>query len=231
LNELGLAVPKALVRIGDKPIIWHLMRHYTSFGYDDFVLCLGYLQNQVREFFGGDPSINDEAVKIDRDGLRCSVRLVDTGLDTNTGGRLKAVESLCKGEDRFFVTYGDGLSDVDLNSLLAFHIEHGRKATLTAVHPISNFGILKLRDDSSVSEFREKPVLENWINGGFFVFDQGIFHLLEENSVLEQAPLASLASDGELMAYKHTGFWKCMDTHKDNVELNQLWETHAPWKA
>jgi glucose-1-phosphate cytidylyltransferase len=231
LNELGLAVPKALVPIGGKPVIWHLMRLYTSFGFDEFVLCLGYLQNQIRSFFGGDQALDDEFVKIDLNGLKCKVRLVDTGQDTNTGGRLKTVESLFGEGERFFLTYGDGMSDIDLASLLQFHIDQGKTATLTAVHPVSNFGILKLRDDSSVADFNEKPVLDDWINGGFFVFERGIFNLLEDNSVLEQDPLTSLAETGELMAYKHTGFWKCMDTHKDNAEMNQLWESHAPWKV
>lgn len=230
LNELGLAIPKALVPIGGKPVIWHLMRLYTSFGFDEFVLCLGYLQDQIRSFFGGDQSLTDEIVDVNLDGLNCSLRLVDTGTDTNTGGRLKAIENFCSKDERLFVTYGDGLSDVDLKTLLQFHIDHGKTATLTAVHPVSNFGILEMRDDSSVAAFKEKPILENWINGGFFVFDREIFGLLDENSVLEQDPLASLAETGELMAYKHTGFWKCMDTHKDNVELNRLWESHAPWR-
>ena len=231
LNELGLAVPKALVPIGGKPVIWHLMRLYTSFGFDDFVLCLGYLQDKIRSFFGMEHSVADEVVNVDLDGLRCRVQLVDTGLDTNTGGRLKSIERLCKEDERIFVTYGDGLSDVDLNNLLKFHVDHGKTATLTAVHPVSNFGILELRDDSSVSDFKEKPIVDSWINGGFFVFDRGIFDLIGEGTVLEQRPLASLAESGELMAYKHTGFWKCMDTHKDNVELNQLWRSHAPWKV
>jgi glucose-1-phosphate cytidylyltransferase len=231
LNELGLAVPKALVPIGGKPVIWHLMRLYSSFGFDEFVLCLGYLQDQIRFFFGEDRLVNDEVLNVDLDGLKCRVRLVDTGLDTNTGGRLKVIERFCSDDERFFVTYGDGLSDVDLKTLLKFHDGHGKTATLTTVHPVSNFGILELGTDSSVAAFKEKPVLESWINGGFFVFEQAIFRLLDENSVLEQAPLASLAETGELMAYKHTGFWKCMDTYKDNVELNQLWESHAPWKV
>ena len=231
LNEIGLAVPKALVPIGGKPVIWHLMKLYTGFGFDEFVLCLGYLQDQIRLFFDGDQSLTDEVVDVDLDGLKCRVQLIDTGIDMNTGGRLKLIEKFCSEDARFFVTYGDGLSDVDLRALLKFHVDHGKTATLTAVHPISNFGILELRDDSSVADFKEKPVLDDWINGGFFIFERGIFSFLDDNSVLEQAPLAFLAETGELMAYKHTGFWKCMDTHKDSVEMNQLWKSHAPWKV
>lgn len=231
LNEMGMAVPKALVPVGGKPVIWHLMRLYTSFGFNEFVLCLGYLQELIREYFGGNVRNTDEFVSVDLDGLKCRIRLVDTGQDTNTGGRIKTVEEHADSDERFFVTYGDGLSNVDLRELLDFHLEHGKTATLTAVHPISNFGILELRDDSSVAEFKEKPILEDWINGGFFVFERRIFDYLDKTSVLEQTPLATLASENQLMAYKHRGFWKCMDTHKDNVELNQLWETHAPWKV
>jgi glucose-1-phosphate cytidylyltransferase len=229
LNEMGSAVPKALVPVGGKPVIWHLMRLYTSFGFDEFVLCLGYLQERIREYF--NENSRDELVAADIEGLKCRVRLVDTGQDTNTGGRIKAVEKFCKNDERFFVTYGDGLADIDIRSLLDFHLDHHKTATLTAVHPVSNFGIVELRDDSSISEFREKPVLDDWINGGFFVFERKIFEYLGETSVLEQGPLNTLAHTGDLMGYKHNGFWKCMDTYKDNVELNQLWESHAPWKV
>jgi len=234
LNEMGIAVPKALVPIGGKPVIWHLLQIFTHYGFDDFVLCLGYLSEKIEDYFAHIATKQDhenEAVQhIDSDGLKCRVELVDTGLDTNTGGRIKALESLLTGEDRFFVTYGDGLANVDLRALLEFHLSHGKTATLTAVHPVSNFGVLELDGGSAVKEFREKPILENWINGGFFVFENRIFDRLESDSVLEREPLVSLASDGELMAFQHSGFWKCMDTYKDNVEMNELWETHAPWK-
>jgi glucose-1-phosphate cytidylyltransferase len=235
LNQTGAAIPKALVPIGGRPVIWHLLRIFADHGFDDFVLCLGYLSEKIEQYFTdiatkGDTG-NEKGSCVESDGLNCRVQLVDTGLDTNTGGRIKALESVLAGEERFFVTYGDGLADVDLKSLLNFHIEHGKTATLTAVHPISSFGILDLDGDSAVKEFREKPVLENWINGGFFVFEQQIFQYLEHDSILEREPLATLAKEGELMAYKHSGFWKCMDTHKDNLELNELWATHAPWKV
>jgi glucose-1-phosphate cytidylyltransferase len=234
LDEMGTAVPKALVPIGDKPVIWHLLQIFTHHGFDDFVLCLGYLSDKIKDYFDGVAvgrgCEDNDVCHIDSDGLKWRVQLVDTGLDTNTGGRIKALESLLAGEERFFVTYGDGLANVDLRALLEFHLEHGKTATLTAVHPVSNFGILELGVGSAVKEFREKPILENWINGGFFVFENRIFDRLESNSVLELEPLVSLASEGELIAFQHSGFWKCMDTYKDNLEMNELWQSQPPWK-
>jgi glucose-1-phosphate cytidylyltransferase len=157
--------------------------------------------------------------------------LAQTGLDTNTGGRIKAIQQLVPDGERFFATYGDGVADVNQKELLNFHVEHGRIATLSAVNPISSFGILDLGKDSSVVRFREKPKLENWINGGFFVFENSIFNYLDADSILEREPLARLANEGQLMAYRHRGFWKCMDTYKDNLELEQLWKDGAPWKT
>jgi glucose-1-phosphate cytidylyltransferase len=232
LNEMGVAVPKALVPIGGKPVIWHLMRIFTHFGFNEFILCLGYLGDNIRKYVSdiSPTEKRDDMFSVDSDDLKCLVNLVDTGLDTNTGGRIKALEPLLEADDRFFVTYGDGLADVDLCALIEFHRLNGKVATLTAVHPVSNFGILELDTGSAVRDFKEKPVLENWINGGFFVFDKSIFGYIDNNSVLEREPLATLAKEGQLMAYKHSGFWKCMDTFKDNVELNELWETHPPWR-
>lgn len=219
LNELGTMVPKALVEVGEKPIIWHLLKLFSSHGFNDFALCLGYLGDQIKGYFVEGNS--DES---------WNVGLYDTGLDTNTGGRLKRIEGDLAGEETFLVTYGDGLADVNLSELLAFHRAHGKIATLTAVHPISNYGLLDIGTDGEVVSFREKPALKEWINGGFFVFDREIFEHLDENSILEREPLEALAEAGELMAYSHLGFWKCMDTYKDSVEFNQLWETGAPWK-
>ncbi|HEY2867536.1 MAG TPA: sugar phosphate nucleotidyltransferase [Pyrinomonadaceae bacterium] len=231
LDEMGKLVPKALVPIGGKPVIWHLMRIFTSQGFSEFTLCLGYLGQKIEQYFGEISDGSKESLRIDRDGLKCRIKLVDTGPDTNTGGRLKAVQTSVSGDENFFVTYGDGLSDVDLNRLADFHGSHGKTATLTAVHPVSNFGMLELDADGSVQHFREKPVLREWINGGFFVFQKEIFDHLDDDPVLEQEPLESLARTGELMAYRHSGFWKCMDTYKDNLEMNVLWDSQAPWKT
>lgn len=217
LNELGRSVPKALVPIGGKPILWHLLRAYASHGHTSFVLCLGYLGDMIREY----------VQQIEEDW---KIEAVDTGLDRNTGGRLHFVRSHLPDDEPFFVTYGDGLSDVDLGKLERFHRQHGKIGTLTAVHPVSSFGILDIDEQQAVREFREKPKLKDWINGGFFVFDPGIFDHLDENSILEKEPLSRLAASGQLKAFLHDGFWKCMDTYKDNLEFQELWDDHPPWK-
>lgn len=218
LGESGRSVPKALINIGEKPIIWHLMSNYAHYGIRDFVLCLGFLGDEIRV----NPLLNS---------TDWNVTFVDTGLDTNTGGRLRQVADYLMGEDTFCVTYGDGLSDVNINSLTDFHRGHGRAATVTAIHPHSNFGIMDVADDGRITAFREKPVLKEWINGGFFVFNQQIFDQLGENDVLEREPFERLSDTGEMMAYKHEGFWKCMDTFKDNLEFEQLWLDGGPWKV
>lgn len=234
LNDMGAAVPKALVTIGGKPVIWHLLKLFASQGLCDFLFCLGFLGGQITEYFAeaadGPSDLVNGGLNIRSDGLVCRVELLDTGLDTNTGGRLKAIENSLAGEQTFLVTYGDGVADVDLRALRNFHRDHGKIATLTAVHPISNFGLLDISSSGNVLEFKEKPKMDEWINGGFFVFDRRIFDYLQPDSILERGPLETLAQEGELMAYRHTGFWKCMDTYKDNIELNELWANSAPWK-
>lgn len=241
LGEHGTNIPKALIEIGGKPIIWHLLKFYSSYGLDDFVLCLGHLGDKIKRYF-------IEHQWLDRDfrletGAERNLHLLssaaenwrvtfaETGLDTNTGGRLKKIRQYVENEETFCVTYGDGLADVNLNRLLSYHRTHRRTATLTTVHPNLNFGLLKIDDNDCVREFHEKPRMDEWINGGFFVFNAGIFDYLGENSVLEQEPFERLAAAGELMAYKHKGFWKCMDTYKDNLEFNHLWDKgKADWK-
>ena len=230
LDEHGLALPKGLFPIGDQPLIWHLCKIYSHSGLNDFIFCTGYLKERYFEYFGHENDVGAEVGKIPQNE-NWNVQLIDTGLDTNTGGRIKRVESVLEGEQTFCATYGDGLSDVDLNRVISFHDSHGKLATLTAVNPTSNFGLLDLDEQSGVRSFQEKPRLDQWINGGFFVFEREIFDYLDENSVLEKQPFETLARDGELMAYQHNGFWKCMDTFKDNRELNDLWETTAPWKV
>ena len=244
LGEHGVNVPKALIDIGGRPLLWHLLKLYAAHGLNDFVLCLGYLGETIKRYFierhwldhdftlelkaSGETQLQKHARA--RDDWR--IAFVDTGHDTNTGGRIKRIQSYIGADETFCVTYGDGLADVDLPALLAFHHAHGKLATLTAVHPRSNFGILKLAANDAVTEFEEKPVLREWINGGFFVFNQGIFDYLDENSVLEREPLERLSRAGELMAFQHSGFWKCLDTYKDNVEFNQLWDDgQAGWKV
>ena len=230
LNELGKAVPKALVEIGGRPIVSHLMERYAASGFNDFSLCLGHLGNKIREYFGADQ--NRETVNFTLDGgSDWTVSLFDTGEETNTGGRIGKIAGSLATYERFFVTYGDGLADIDIADLLRFHLDHGKQATMTAVRPRSPFGIVDIDADNSVGSFREKPKLDVWINGGFFVFERQVLDLLTDDLVLEEKPLETLAQNGELMAYRHDGFWKCMDTYKDSLEFNDLWKAGAPWKV
>ena len=231
LDRHGALIPKALFKIGTDPLILHLFRIYRHFGLNDFVLSLGYLSDEFGKFFGidiGTPEREAET-SIELDGSHLALELVDTGIDTNTGGRVSKLRDRIS--DTFCVTYGDGLADVDLSALIAFHKQHGKIATLTAVNPVSNFGLLDLADDGSVTSFREKPKLKEWINGGFFVFEPTIFDYLDDDCILEKEPFERLAAAGQLRAFRHQGFWKCMDTFKDNVELNEIWENGAPWKV
>lgn len=242
LGEHGASIPKALIEIGGRPVLWHLLKIYGHHGLKDFILCLGYLGDSIKRYFlehqwlysdftlemGG--SVEYRLDKHDQVGEDWRITFAETGLDTNTGGRIKRIEKYLGDDEAFCVTYGDGLADIDLTALVEFHVMHGRLATLTAVHPRSNFGILRIDGDGAVTDFEEKPVMRELINGGFFVFSRRIFDYLDENSVLEREPLQRLASEQQLMAYPHTGFWKCMDTYKDNQEFNQLWETgRAEW--
>jgi glucose-1-phosphate cytidylyltransferase len=219
LRELTTAMPKVLVEVGGKPILWHIMKGYAHHGFKEFLLALGYMGSTIAEYV-------EEANEREHDGW--SVAAIDTGEDTNTGGRIARLQDSIEGEV-FFATYGDGLSDVDLGDLLAFHRRHGRIATVTVVRPRLTFGLVDLEEDR-VSAFTEKPRMNAWINGGFFTFDRRIFDYLGEDSVLETGPLPELAAAGELMAYRHDGFWACMDTYKDNLELNSAWASgEAPW--
>lgn len=231
LDRHGALIPKALFKIGEDPLILHLFRIYRHFGLNEFILSLGYLSEEFGKFFGTEVVApdGDGHSSTELDGSRLGLELVDTGIETNTGGRVSKLRDRIS--ETFCVTYGDGLADVDLSALIAFHKQHGKIATLTAVNPISNFGLLDLSDDDAVTSFREKPKLKEWINGGFFVFEPAIFEYLDDDCVLEKEPFERLAADGELKAFRHQGFWKCMDTFKDNVELNEIWENGAPWKV
>jgi glucose-1-phosphate cytidylyltransferase len=212
LGEQGKSIPKALVEIGGRPVLWHLLNLYAHQGVNEFILCLGYLGEEIRQYF----SDQDNEWKI---------KAVDTGLDTNTGGRLKLVEKHLRDEKSFHVTYGDGLADIDIQALTAFHTTHGRLATVTAVRPRSSFGLLQMDCDGVVTDFLEKPLMNDWVNGGFFVFERAIFDYLNEESVLECEPLQQLAKERRIVAYRHPGFWKCLDTYKDRLEFNRMWES------
>jgi len=216
LQEHTHAIPKALVEIGGMPILWHVVRIYAAQGFQRFLLLTGYLGEAIEEFVAATSW--PEPVEIE---------CLDTGLDTPTGGRIcLAAERLNGGP--FAVTYADGVADIDLAALGAFHRGHGGLATLTVVRPRAQFGVTQLGDDDRVFAFEEKPRLDHWVNGGFFAFEPGFLAYLEEDSVLEHDPLRRLAADGELHAFRHTGFWDCMDTYKDAVTLNDLWSAGSP---
>ena len=219
LREHTEAMPKPLIEVGGEPILWHVMQLYAVQGMRQFVLCLGYKGEQIASFVAQHEW--PEGV---------SVECVDTGLDTPTGGRIARVRDHLGG--RFLATYADGVADVDLDELLRFHTKRGLAATMTVVRPRLQFGVTELNGDGRVTGFHEKPRSDHWINGGFFCFEERVFDYLRDDSVLEREPLERLADDGELAAYRHAGFWECMDTYKDAVELNDLWARgDAPWKV
>jgi len=218
ISERSHLIPKPMIEIGGKPILWHIMKIYSAYKIDDFIICLGYKGEKIKEYF-------DQF-----DSKLWNIQLIDTGLDTMTGGRLKRIQD--KIDDTFCVTYGDGVSDINLNNLVTFHKEKKSLATLTAIHPPERFGVLNLSGDY-VTEFHEKHTGESsWINGGFFVFEPEIFDYLQNDStVLERAPLETLAKEQKLAAFKHNGFWHPMDTLRDKKHLEDLWTSEkAPWK-
>jgi glucose-1-phosphate cytidylyltransferase len=220
LQEHTQEIPKPLVEIGGMPIVWHVIQLYAVQGFRRFLLATGYKGELIAAF---------AAAHEWPDGV--SVECVDTGLETQTGGRIKRLQSRLEGEERFCATYADGVADVDLDALLAFHVAHGALATMTVVRPELQFGVTELEDDGRVRGFREKPRSDHWINGGFFCFANRAFDYIEDSSVLERGPLEQLAADGELRANRHEGFWECMDTYKDAVALNDLWASgEAPWR-
>ena len=234
--------PKPLVEVGGKPVLWHIMKHYAHYGFTDFVLCLGYRGQMIKQYFLDYEAVNNDLTiclgrrnEIQYHGAHeeqdYRVTLAETGLETMTGARLKRVEQYLDG-DTFMLTYGDGLSNVDLRKLLAFHQEHGKLATITTMHPVSRFGVLGMNADGRVRSFTEKPQTDDWASAGFFVFDRRVFEYLsmDPSCVLEREPLQRLAQDGQLVAYRHEGFFYAMDTYREYLYLNGLWDSgHAPW--
>jgi len=221
LREGTEALPKPLVEVGGRPILWHVVQLYASHGFARFLLLTGHQGERVAAF------ARDEAWP---SGL--TVECVDTGQDTPTGGRLRRARERL-GDGAFCATYADGVADVDLRAQLEYHAGHGALATMTVVRPELPFGVVELAagDDGRVAGFREKPRSEHWVNGGFFRFEPGVFAYLSDSSVLERAPLEGLSADGQLRAFRHTGFWDCLDTYKDALLLNDLWAAgRAPWK-
>jgi len=240
LSEETALRPKPMVEIGGKPIIWHIMKNYSEQGYSEFVICLGYMGYYIKEWFS-NYCIHNNDVTFDLSSgdvhfhkthnEKWKVALIDTGANTMTGGRIKRIKEYTENKP-FFATYGDGLSDIDLKALLKFHKKNKRIATLTAAIPEGRFGALKIDSTDRVETFSEKTDNQSWINGGFFVFEQGIFDYLEgDDTVLEKDPMEKLAQDNQLDAYKHRGFWKPMDKLVDKKELEKLWQSgDAPWK-
>ena len=238
--------PKPMVPIGNRPILWHIMKTYAHYGFNDFILCLGYKGDQIKEYFRNylwntcDTTLrlgHDAEVKFHTRHSEESwtVTLAETGEDTMTAGRLKRIQRYIGDDETFLFTYGDGVGDVDIPGAVAFHRAHGRLLTLTAVHPPGRFGELALTEGGAVREFNEKPQAEGgWINGGYFVASAKIFNRLEDSDgvMFEQAPMKKLAAEDQLRAHGHTGFWQPMDTYQEFLLLNRLWnEGHAPWKV
>lgn len=240
LSEETQLKPKPMVEIGERPILWHIMKIYERHGLTDFILALGYKGEMIKDYFlnyharQSDLKIHLKSGQIDYSNPTVEdwkVSLIDTGSKTMTGGRLLRLKPFLENGGTFMLTYGDGVSDVDITSLLAFHLSHGRLATVTAVRPPLRFGELAI-DEKRVINFQEKPQAgEGWINGGFFVFEPGVFKFIDgDATLLEREPLEQLSEKGELMAYHHSGYWQCMDTLRDKTALEEHWASdRAPW--
>ena len=243
LSEETDLKPKPMVEIGGKPVLWHIMKIYSHYGINDFIICLGYKGVMIKEWFANYFLHNsDVTIKLKNNEIKVhntqsedwTVSLIDTGLNTQTGGRLKRVKDYI-GNETFMFTYGDGVGDINIKELLNFHKNQGNHAlaTMTLVQPPGRFGSVELNKDNRITEFHEKPAGDNaWINGGFFVLEPKVIdYIKNDETIWERAPLENLAKEGQLMAYKHNGFWKCMDTLRDNRELNALLESKkALWK-
>jgi len=240
LSEYTQSIPKPMVTIGGKPILWHIMKTYAKYGHTDFHLALGYKAELIKDYFLNYRSLNsDFTIDLEsgnlsvhqNDNVNWKVTLVDTGLNSMTGGRVKRMKDFIDNET-FLLTYGDGLSDIDIAALVDFHKSHGKMVTVSAVHPGARFGELDM-DGNIVTSFKEKPqTTQGWINGGYFVINPEFFNLIKDDStILEKEPLERVAEMGELMSYQHNGFWQCMDTKRDRDSLEGLWQTdNAPWE-
>ena len=240
LSEYTDSIPKPMVTVGGRPILWHIMKTYAHFGHKDFYLALGYKAEVIKEYFlhyrslNADFSVdlgNGEISPHQTDEIDWKVTMVHTGLESMTGGRVKRMQPFI-GNEPFLLTYGDGVVDIDIDSLVKFHKSHGKMVTVSAVHPGARFGELDM-DGNRVVTFKEKPqTTQGWINGGYFVIEPEFFNLIEDDStILERSPLERVAEMGELMAFHHDGFWQCMDTKRDRDHLEEMWnDGSAPWK-
>ena len=242
ISEESHLRPKPMIEIGGQPILWHIMKIYAAHGINEFVICAGYKQHMIKEYFANyflhtsditfDFTNNNEMIVHHNTAEPWKVTVVDTGLNTMTGGRVKRIQKYVENEP-FMLTYGDGVSDVDITKLMAFHKRHGKIATMTAVNVAQRFGVLDIDENGAIDSFREKKDKDGGvINGGYMVLNPEIFDYIEgDSTVFEQKPLESVANEGQLMAYRHEGFWQCMDTQRDKMKLEELWESgKAPWK-
>jgi len=243
ISEESHLIPKPMIEIGEKPILWHIMKYYASFGHNEFIICCGYKQYVIKEFFADyylhmsdvtfDFTTKNKMVVHNNNSEPWKVTLIDTGLNTMTGGRIKRVKEYLDNEP-FMLTYGDGVSNVDINALVRFHKSHGKIATLTAIQPGGRFGMLDIDKGENVKRFKEKSKDDGgWINGGFMVLNPNIFDYIDgDDCIFEGSPLETVAGEGQLKAFKHDGFWQCMDTLRDKELLERLWATNkAPWKV
>ena len=243
ISEESHLKPKPMIEIGDMPMLWHIMKIYSSYGYDDFIICCGFKQHMIKQFFA-EYYLHRSDITFDFSDNNCTtihnniaepwrVTLVDTGLHTMTGGRIKRIQKYI-GNETFMLTYGDGVSDVPIDKLYEFHKLHGRMVTITAIQPGGRFGVLDIEDNGTIFQFKEKKIEDGgWINGGFMVLEPSIFNYITEGdaTVFENNPLINAAKDKQLIAYRHEGFWQCMDTMRDKLSLDELWATgKAPWK-
>ena len=241
ISEESQYKPKPMIEIGDMPILWHIMKTYSSYGFDEFIICAGYKQHVIKQWFADyflhtsditfDFTKGNQMIIHDAHAENWKVTVVDTGLHTMTGGRLKRIRKYL-GDEPFFMTYGDGVADVDIPATLEFHKSHGKLATMTAIRPESRYGMIDM-EDGLVRSFREKSQSDvGWINGGFMVLDPKVLDYIDGDAdMFERAPMERLAEDGQLMCYCHEGFWQCMDTLRDKQKLESLWESgKAPWK-
>jgi glucose-1-phosphate cytidylyltransferase len=242
ISEESQLKPKPMIEIGEEPILWHILKIYSYYGFNDFIICCGYKANSIKEYFANyylhtsevtfDFRSNGAMHVHETSTEPWKVTVVNTGLDTMTGGRIKRIKSYTEGEP-FLLTYGDGVSDVKIPDIIAYHKSHKGILTITAIQPTGRFGALDIAQDGNISSFMEKPRGDGgWVNGGFFVCEQGIFDYIEGDSTIwEHQPLQQLASEGQLYAYKHHGFWQPMDTLRDKMQLEALWQSgKAPWK-
>lgn len=241
ISEESHLKPKPMIEIGGKPILWHIMKSYAHYGYTEFIICLGYKGYVIKEFFS-DYFLHMSDVTFDLKNNKMQIHnntsepwkvtLIDTGLHTSTGGRVKKIEPYI-GNEPFLLTYGDGVSDVNITEVVKFHKKHGKLATITSVQPGGRFGVLDIEEDDRIQSFREKSKEDGgWINAGFMILQPDVFsYIRDENESFEGYPLETLANTNQLMAYRHTGFWQCMDTLRDKNILEELWERgQAPWK-